>query len=212
MASSSGLLDRISCSLCMEQFDSNKHAPKLLPCQHTFCSDCLSSLRTHSLDFTLDETIQCPVCRRKITVPNDGFTTNWTVLDIAEEIQHSAANVSTCTKHDRECVLVCIDCLVVLCVICLKKSSHHEHNLEEPHKAEALLHQKLSMLVKERASSLEKKIKSAKDASCTVAGITDAEKTIELLRINLEKVLRSWADEQMSFLGKLKNSICKFRK
>ena len=37
--------------------------------------------------------------------------------------------------------------------------------------------------------------------------IVDAEKNIELLRANLEKVLRSWADEQMSFLGKLKTAF-----
>ena len=166
MASLNLLLDYISCSLCKVQFDRNKHVPKLLPCQHTFCSDCLSSLRAHSLDVTLDETIQCQVCGRKITIPDDGFSTNWTVFDIAEEIQNTAANISICTKHDRQCVAVCIDCLVVLCVICLKKSSHPDHNLEEPSKAKALLHQRFSTPVKKRVSTLEENLQLAKDASC----------------------------------------------
>ena len=75
------LVDRTSCSICMEQYCSNKHVPKLLPCQHTFCLDCLTSMSTS------EGVISCLVCRKQYTTPPRNFLTNRIVLDIVEEMQ-----------------------------------------------------------------------------------------------------------------------------
>ena len=149
MASSqSGLLDRVSCGVCLEPYNNKTHVPKLLPCQHTFCLSCLDSIGSDTID------IECPVCRQKHNVPLRGFTTNVVVLEVVEELLKDTSSVLKCFKHSRrESVIICIDCLECLCMKCMKETrktsnSHHEHQLEELDDAKSQLWQKYESKVK----------------------------------------------------------------
>jgi hypothetical protein len=52
------------CSLCHQQYTK----PKLLPCLHTFCRQCIDSYTpAHSL------AVVCPVCRHQSILPPDGI-------------------------------------------------------------------------------------------------------------------------------------------
>src|SRR5258708_7069308 len=61
-----------SCPICMDPFT----LPKVLPCQHTFCLDCL---RAHHQATNAMRAIgpisnfPCPTCRRMCNVPRDGL-------------------------------------------------------------------------------------------------------------------------------------------
>ena len=39
--------DLVSCSVCMDQFDAsnNLKLPKILPCQHTYCVECINNCK-----------------------------------------------------------------------------------------------------------------------------------------------------------------------
>ena len=76
-----GLVDRTSCSICMEQYCSNKHVPKILPCTHTFCLCCLTSMST------MEGVSSCPVCQKQSATPPHNLVTNRIVLEIVEEMQ-----------------------------------------------------------------------------------------------------------------------------
>ena len=139
------LLDRVSCGVCMEEYNRSTHLPKLLPCQHTFCVVCLTSLLMEGRT-----ELMCPVCRTKHKAPSGGFTTNRAVLDIAEELQN-AVSLSTepqdpisavpkCSEHrEKDCILVCMNCLVCICVECLQQTSHQGHQLKEFREAIVLI-------------------------------------------------------------------------
>ena len=100
---SSGDLDSMSCRICMERFDSNSHVPKLLPCQHTVCRNCIEK-DAISIRYGLITTeITCPVCRNIHTVSLDGLSTNHGVLDIVEEFcKEKVSNepVLMCAEHE----------------------------------------------------------------------------------------------------------------
>ena len=138
---SSGLLDRVSCQVCMNKYDYDVHVPKLLPCEHTFCLVCLKSLSTSV--YKADD-IECPLCRAKHSVPPRGFITNRTALDVIDELENDITSPSpsklTCNEHKgAECVLVCTDCISGLCPKCIKQSTHQGHHLEELSDAKTVL-------------------------------------------------------------------------
>lgn len=63
------------CVVCMELFDTNVVVPKILPCGHQFCENCLHILIVSSLN------PRCPTCRTNF----DGrltFVTNFGLLGI----------------------------------------------------------------------------------------------------------------------------------
>ena len=205
---SSGLLDRMSCGVCMEAFDDKAHVPQLLPCQHTFCLSCLTSMDKASIAETR---ITCPVCRSKHAIPRRGFTTNRAVLDIVEEIQNQSALQApslTCTKHGKkECVLVCIDCVEGLCAKCVKRNHHQGHNLEDLSEARILLQEKLKEQNKKIQFLFERQMSVIKKSLYSVSEITQAETEIRAFRETLVKEIFKWENEQLAALGDLKKEI-----
>ena len=147
----SELRNRMSCRVCHEQFDNKIHVPKMLPCQHTFCQICLSSIAAGS------NTLTCPLCKSKHSVPNNGFTMNRAVMDIIEEIQKdckiSQTELLKCNEHDKVCVMVCIDCFVALCVTCFKQ--HKDHHVEDADEATNGLIERLKDVIKQQIAVLE---------------------------------------------------------
>ena len=209
---STGLLDRVRCVVCMEQYDNNTHVPKLLPCQHTFCNSCLTNMDKASIAETQ---ITCPVCRSKHTPRRRGFTTNRAVLDIIEEIQKQnsvkvKADRLKCAKHgNMECVLVCMDCVEGLCAKCMKRNRHQDHRLEEPSKAKSVLQRKFGKYAKERRSFLERQLSVLKKSPYSVSEITKAETDIKLFQEKLTKEITDWGDDQLSTLQDLKSDVAK---
>ena len=97
------------CCICLEQFqmDGDK-CPKLLPCTHTLCLQCLQELSHGQPD------IQCPECRTHHEAPERNvinFPTNRYVLKILEcrkniaDLQHqvrSACEVIQSMMYETE--------------------------------------------------------------------------------------------------------------
>ncbi|XP_053393513.1 uncharacterized protein LOC128555345 [Mercenaria mercenaria] len=64
----------LSCSICMEIF----HIPRVLPCQHTFCQDCLSSYindvsKKKGKKKKSAVTFKCPLCRAPVDLKEEPF-------------------------------------------------------------------------------------------------------------------------------------------
>ena len=57
--------EQIICAICYELLND----PKTLPCLHTYCSGCLQNSVSESRD---DKIIDCPVCRKSITLNENG--------------------------------------------------------------------------------------------------------------------------------------------
>ncbi|ESO84293.1 hypothetical protein LOTGIDRAFT_71142, partial [Lottia gigantea] len=53
----------LECSVCFENFIS----PKILPCGHTFCLNCVKRLIGDKT-----ETFPCPTCQQKVQIPKRG--------------------------------------------------------------------------------------------------------------------------------------------
>ena len=64
--------EEIKCPICLEQLKQ----PKILPCQHTYCLDCLEEVAK----LNNPDTVDCPECRREFKIPPEsgvkGFPEN----------------------------------------------------------------------------------------------------------------------------------------
>ena len=185
----------------MEQYDDNIHTPQILPCKHTFCQGCLTSLSDASLSFS----IECPVCKNNHNVPDTGFTTNLAVLDIMEELQNdSTSDVLRCKVHgNMESILVCLDCLTGLCIKCMKdirSSPHKDHQLEEMNDAKSLLQQKFESQIKEKQPVLQQKL-----SKIDTQEIARAETDIRMMYNELNSILTTWRDAQLAEMTSLRD-------
>ena len=75
----------VECCICLEQFqlDGDK-TPKLLPCSHTLCLQCLQQLSNGR------PSVQCPLCRAHHEAPGRNvihFPTNRHVLDNLKSLE-----------------------------------------------------------------------------------------------------------------------------
>ena len=75
------LVQELQCAICREMF----RDPKMLPCQHTFCLECLENVSKLGNGKTID----CPLCKRTHDFPiqdgAEGFPENMlmkSLLDI----------------------------------------------------------------------------------------------------------------------------------
>ncbi|KAI9563432.1 hypothetical protein GHT06_010895 [Daphnia sinensis] len=51
------VIDLVTCSVCLCEFDDANRKPKFLPCGHTICCTCLAEIKRN-------RQIQCPLCRK----------------------------------------------------------------------------------------------------------------------------------------------------
>ncbi|XP_070546073.1 E3 ubiquitin-protein ligase TRIM56-like [Ptychodera flava] len=110
--------DFLCCTICLEQFKS----PKILPCLHTFCQQCLVTLveKTGSLN--------CPECRQQYQLPVGGvpaikgnfFMSN--LIEIfkqrLESIQGTEIKCEGCQQNTA--THRCVECKHYLCDNCVR--------------------------------------------------------------------------------------------
>ncbi|KAI8497218.1 hypothetical protein Bbelb_251670 [Branchiostoma belcheri] len=97
--------EELSCSICLELFT----RPKVLPCQHTFCQDCLLNHAGRG------GTFQCPICRRQVRLPPQGVADlpdNLMAANMCERFQQQATlsgetreqtqSANRCSSHPSE--------------------------------------------------------------------------------------------------------------
>ncbi|XP_067879613.1 RING finger protein 227-like [Heterodontus francisci] len=94
------------CSVCYCPFSQGARKPRVLPCQHTFCSECLLTLlsRAEPQSSGLRQ-ILCPLCRRSAQAWRDGrdlpFPLDPAIWErvLAEEPQQEAEEVTTALRR-----------------------------------------------------------------------------------------------------------------
>ncbi|XP_071839167.1 uncharacterized protein [Apostichopus japonicus] len=106
------------CSICLDLFKE----PKLLPCLHRFCKQCLEPILEGQAG-----TFECPLCKDVCKIPNDridGFKTDFHMKSMLQFIQLQKTFEN---KEERECIgcevklkvtAYCFICKGFLCVQC----------------------------------------------------------------------------------------------
>lgn len=160
--------ERLTCSICLEQYKE----PKGLPCQHSFCEDCLGhlALELHQRKYFL----KCPTCRKLALLPDGGvsaFPPAFTINSFHElhQLMLAKGDSVECSEHNEPLDICCHTCKRLICHKCIYRShkSHH-HDL-----AVDVLEQ-CRMKIKERHQHIEQNRFSISNA-CSAVGICKRE-------------------------------------
>ncbi|XP_035659383.1 tripartite motif-containing protein 2-like [Branchiostoma floridae] len=127
------ICEELTCSICLELFT----RPKVLPCQHTFCQDCLQDHAGRGGAF------QCPNCRQQVRLPPQGVAglpDNHLVTSLSERLQNQDTisgetreqpqSGNRCSFHPTEKLkLYCKPCQAPLCVDCVEEGHDGHPNI-----------------------------------------------------------------------------------
>ncbi|XP_064641836.1 tripartite motif-containing protein 2-like isoform X2 [Lineus longissimus] len=110
----------LTCGTCLCTYDGQEHNPKLLPCSHTVCRNCLERIAEASTRDT--GTFRCPICRETITIPRGGviaFPPSFIVNQLLDLMASQRRDViPKCSNHTSQELLFCESCDTVFCNIC----------------------------------------------------------------------------------------------
>ena len=136
MATPTGFLEleeQLKCPVCLDTYTN----PKILPCHHSFCQECLEGLhqeRARGNTYYLS----CPTCRQHIEVPREGvgaFPVAFHLNNLKEITQSLKDKVSdpqqvTCKDHNKPLDGFCETCETVICHYCtFRTHKDHKHVL-----------------------------------------------------------------------------------
>ncbi|XP_070571168.1 tripartite motif-containing protein 2-like [Ptychodera flava] len=110
--------DFLSCVICFERYTN----PKVLPCLHTYCEQCLLTL------VEKQGVLNCPTCKTSCPLPHGGvqaLKSNFFIAGLIEDFQarakgdeKPAAKCDSCQESDA--VMRCVECAQHLCQPCVK--------------------------------------------------------------------------------------------
>ena len=136
-------LDReITCAICLEHYIE----PKLLPCSHYFCKECILKL---ALRAGSGKPFSCPECREEVLLPKgsvDKLQTAFfinriqgsivTLEEAHGEVVHQESGTiaedsipKKCPAHKEPLIVYCFDCGSLICPHCMVKD-HNGHKVE----------------------------------------------------------------------------------
>nr|XP_002737949.1 PREDICTED: tripartite motif-containing protein 45-like [Saccoglossus kowalevskii] len=111
--------DLLNCEICSDRYTN----AKLLPCQHSFCEDCLVTMVSRS---GLPGVVICPLCRRKHDIPggisnveNNMFINQLVeVFNVRDENTCQPIKCTACAES--EVIKRCLDCAMDVCDNCAR--------------------------------------------------------------------------------------------
>ncbi|NWI87342.1 TRI59 protein, partial [Pitta sordida] len=132
------LEEELTCAVCYSIFAE----PRVLPCSHTFCRDCLEELLQHSSGSCPGRRLRCPSCRALLEIPAAGLQSlpvNFALKAVIEKWQREEPmEAGSCREHPRQPLnIYCVLDKELVCGKCLTVGKHHGHPIDDLQSAQS---------------------------------------------------------------------------
>lgn len=138
---------QIKCSLCLSDFTD----PVVLPCEHSFCHQCITGHMQGSQGWSL-----CPECRRPYSekdLHSSRILRNMTGA-VRQHLNTQQAQTDSspaqalsdtlvCSDHDEKLKLFCETCQKLVCVVCRDGARHRDHHFKPVKEAAQIIKVKI---------------------------------------------------------------------
>ncbi|XP_069474567.1 tripartite motif-containing protein 59-like [Ambystoma mexicanum] len=130
------LEEELTCCICSSIYED----PRVLPCSHTFCRNCLENVVQASSNYSIWRLIRlqlkCPICRSIAKLPSGGIgtlPTNFVLRAIIEKYsKEDHQRILRCPEHSRQPLNVyCLLDRKLVCVHCLTIGQHQGHPIDD---------------------------------------------------------------------------------
>lgn len=120
------------CSICCKTY----RLPKVLPCLHTFCSECLETYIGKSINQNGQKSFQCPLCELQVEIPSGSVSGQYANAFPDDTFMFKLVESFNVLKEDKNCDICerreetipavnwCMDCYDALCETCIKVHLH----------------------------------------------------------------------------------------
>ena len=125
------LQEQLTCSICLDIYK----RPKMLPCHHSFCAECLKEIPFTSKGESTGGLLHCPVCRHPAESPQ-GDASHFpaafmavSMLELYNVMRSQKENASLCPEHRRPLEARCHTCEKFVCLECTSRT-HAPHDFD----------------------------------------------------------------------------------
>ncbi|NXO12763.1 TRI59 protein, partial [Oriolus oriolus] len=213
------LEEELTCAICYEIFEE----PRVLPCSHTFCRECLQDLLQPSAEFPGGSCLSCPSCRALVQVPAAGpeaLPINFALKAVIEKWQQeeqagaeAGAEAETCRAHPRQPLnIYCLQDRQLVCGQCLTIGKHRGHPIDDLQSAYRKAREALGKLLEELTDesrsnvfSCSKRLQQQK-AQCQNALEVDRKNVLEYFK-QVGDILENNKEALLSALNELDSRI-----
>ena len=101
------MAERLSCAICLLQFDHDRRIPKMFPCQHSICLFCIDDLVNQHFEHNY---FPCPMCRERVDVPKEGaagFKNNLALVSMLELIDDDGGEEEATVDNSEDTRHIC---------------------------------------------------------------------------------------------------------
>ena len=118
------------CSICFNEYDGKEHIPRVFPCQHTVCTNCLSQQ-------CRGKKLKCPFCNQEHILRDGDINTlpkDYTRLDLKELLDNFSKNFCKECENHFHVQYICKTCNTRMCHICYNQRKAGQcmtHNFEK---------------------------------------------------------------------------------
>ncbi|KAM8952312.1 tripartite motif-containing protein 59 [Pelodytes ibericus] len=190
--------EELTCSVCYNIFDD----PRILPCSHTFCRNCLENVLNSLESFVWRLSLvrlKCPSCRNITELSQGGVNSlpiNFALKSIIEKYKtEEHQTIANCPEHHKQPLNVfCLKDRKLVCGQCLTVGEHQGHPIDDLQSA----------YIKER-ETISKLLLALSDKSFT--GVSSVIKTIEEQMAHCKSVVQEDKQEVLRFFEKISDIL-----
>nr|KAG5714363.1 hypothetical protein BaRGS_018580 [Batillaria attramentaria] len=198
----------MECAVCHEEYTD----PKILPCAHLLCHNCLVSwLKTH-------DDAQCPLCRSAIVDPKErgaksceelakALPTDVTMATLVDSARTLGKDHVCCVCDDVAATSICLECGDMFCQSCTKV--HQKQSLSRHHTVEDLASMTAERLAASRPTPCATHTNEPSKLYCPTHGVSVCLLCATSKHRACPEVadLQEKADEARSVLGELATKL-----
>jgi len=181
------------CPICQEDIKD----PRLLPCIHSFCLECL---QRYCRDKLPGDDVPCPECRSEFQIPKNGVADLPIRTHTKESVTLSEQGSRRyCGRHDERIKMHCFSCNINVCAMCCLED-HTTHKFEKTEEVADRFSKSIDDEIKQVTSRIEGFQRLTEQLKAEHCHTLDNIKVMELDVQNRRKKIKEIADRQESEL------------